>query len=83
MALMWATFNAVAQTDTIASNHKYKVKTNTEKVGDEDLFTGDYYKDKFGNLWMIYRTPTNKYYVHRKSKNGNWYKMYVEKGGEQ
>ena len=79
IALVWASLSAMAQTN----KYEVKAKPNADKVASTDVFTGDYYTDKFGNQWKVYQTPTGAYYVHRQSKSGNWYKMYVEKGGEK
>jgi hypothetical protein len=79
--LMGATSTlCLGQSDTTI---QFKPKSNFEKVGQNDLFTGQYYTDKFGNQWKIYKTTQGNYYCHRQSRNGNWYKMYLEvaKGG--
>jgi hypothetical protein len=76
-ALLWATFSAMAQTNKYES----KSKPSSDKVAVTDVFTGDYYTDKFGNQWKVYKTASGRFYVHRQSKSGNWYKMYVEEKG--
>jgi hypothetical protein len=78
--LMGATSTlCMGQSDSVA----FKPKSNIENVGDNDIFTGSYYTDKFGNQWKIYKTTQGNYYCYRQSRSGNWYRMYMEKGGSK
>jgi len=55
-----------------------KVQTEAQVIGKSKTVPGVKVKDTDGTLKTVYQTVNGKYFIVKRSRNGNFYKKYIE-----